>query len=145
MNQKQLLKFHFESKPEKLRLVRELVKNTTSSIGCNPELCEKLVIAVNEACMNVIQHADHGEYSGEIILEILNNEGQLLFRLEDNASPMDLESAKPRDLNEIRPGGLGIHFIREIMDDYVMGHLKGETGNYLEMRKRIDDNEGGAS
>ena len=58
---------------------------------------------------------------------------------------MDLESAKPRDLNEIRPGGLGIHFIREIMDEYVMGHLKGNTGNYLEMRKKIDDYGGEVS
>ena len=36
------------------------------------ELSKKLVIAVNEACMNIIQHAYKGDESGEIIFEMLN-------------------------------------------------------------------------
>ena len=88
--------------------------------------------------MNVIQHAYKGDESGEIVLEILNNGAQLLFRLKDHAAPIDLDSVKPRDLDEIRPGGLGVHFIREIMDDCRMGHLEKGAGNYLEMTKRID-------
>lgn len=138
MNPVQLLKLHIASNPEQLCRVREKVRNAVSHVGCTTELCDKLVIAVNEACMNVIQHAYHGDYSGEIVLEILNNEGLLMFRLEDYAAPIDLKSVKPRDLDDIRPGGLGTHFIREIMDEFDMGHLEGGTGNYLEMRKKID-------
>jgi anti-sigma regulatory factor (Ser/Thr protein kinase) len=87
--------------------------------------------------MNVIQHAYKGDYSGEIELEILNNGNRLLFRVKDHAAPIDLECVKPRDLDEVRPGGLGTHFIKEIMDECVMGHLEGGTGNYLEMIKKI--------
>ncbi len=106
--------------------------------GCQPDITDKLVIAVNEACMNVIQHAYKGDDSGEIVLEILNNNNRLLFRLQDYAAPIDLDSVKPRALKDIRPGGLGVHFIQEIMDECEMGHLEGGVGNYLEMIKKIN-------
>ena len=96
------------------------------------------MIAVNEACMNIIQHAYKGDESGEIIFEMLNNEKELYFRLIDYAEPIDLNSVKPRDLNDIRPGGLGTHFIAEIMDEHNMGHLDEGKGNYLEMKKKIN-------
>ena len=138
MNVERLLELRVPAKPERLCLVRSLVKSAAVNSGCSSELCDKLVIALNEACMNVIQHAYKGDESGELVLEILNNGAQLLFRLKDHAAPVDLESVKPRDLDEIRPGGLGVHFIREIMDECRMGHLEQGAGNYLEMTKRID-------
>jgi sigma-B regulation protein RsbU (phosphoserine phosphatase) len=137
MNPDQLVKVHLPAKAERLCLVRVLVKRAAELAGCDSELSDQLVIAVNEACMNVIEHAYKGDDSGEIILEIHNNGSSLLFRLQDYADPVDLGSVKPRDLQDIRPGGLGTHFIREIMDECHMGHLEGGVGNYLEMRKKI--------
>ena len=133
-----LFEIRFLAKPERLSLVRALVKETTENIGCSKDLTEKLVIAVNEACMNIIQHAYKGDESGEIIFEMSNNEKELYFRLIDYAEPIDLGSVKPRDLNDIRPGGLGTHFIAEIMDEHDMGHLDEGKGNYLEMKKKIN-------
>ena len=138
MTDKQLLKFHFQASPDRLCMVRDLVKRAATMTGCKAELAEKLVIAVNEACMNVIQHAYKGDDSGEIVLEILNNNNRLLFSLQDYAEPIDLDSVKPRALEDIRPGGLGVHFIQEIMDEYEMGHLEGGVGNYLKMIKKIN-------
>ena len=134
----QLVKLHIPARAGSLSLVRALVKRASEMAGCNPDLTEKLVIAVNEACMNVIEHAYKGEDRGEIILEILNNEGSLLFRLQDHADPVELDTVKPRDLEDLRPGGLGTFFIREIMDDCKMGHLEDGAGNYLEMIKKIN-------
>jgi anti-sigma regulatory factor (Ser/Thr protein kinase) len=134
---KRLISLCIPALPDRLCLVRALVKRAAESVGCSTELCNQLVIAVNEACMNVIQHAYRGHGAGEITLEILNNDSQLFFRLEDDASPVDLDTVRPRDLDDIRPGGLGVHFIREIMDECEMGHRSGGAGNYLEMTKRI--------
>jgi sigma-B regulation protein RsbU (phosphoserine phosphatase) len=138
VNTERLLELHVPAVAERLALVRAVVKRASETAGCSDGLCEQIVLAVNEACMNVIQHAYRGDVSGEIILEILNNDGELRFRIEDRAAPVDLESVKPRDLEDIRPGGLGVHFIREIMDDCRMGHLEGGRGNFLEMTKKID-------
>ena len=138
MKSEKLFEIRFPAKPERLCLVRALIKRVVEDVGCNEKLGEKLVIAINEACMNVIQHAYKGNDSGEIVLEIHNNESQILFRLIDYAEPVDLDSIKSRDLEDVRPGGLGIHFIREIMDDCEMGHLDKGAGNYLEMKKKIE-------
>lgn len=123
--------------PDRLCLVRALVKRAAEAVGCSNDLGNQIVIAVNEACMNIIQHAYGKPGAGEITLEIFNNDSQIFFRLEDNARPVDLDTVQPRDLEDIRPGGLGVHFIREIMDEYEMGHRSGGVGNYLEMTKRI--------
>jgi len=137
INTEKLFELRFPAKPERLCLVRVLVKRSAQLLGCCDELSDKLVIALNEACMNVIQHAYKPEDSGEIILEILNNGSQIVFRLTDAAQLIDLDRVKSRDLEDVRPGGLGVHFIHEIMDDCDMGHLQNGKGNYLEMTKTI--------
>ena len=135
--QEQLLKQRYQASPNQLGPIRRQVRQVVELCGCNADLTEKLVLAVNEACMNVIQHAYRGDHSGEFILEILNNENKLLFRIEDYAAPINLSAVRPRDIDDLRPGGLGTHFIREIMDDFKMGHLEGDVGNFLEMSKKI--------
>jgi len=137
MSVETLFEIRFQAKPERLCEIRALVKRTAKVVGCCSELTDKLVIAVNEACTNVIQHAYQGDELGEIVLEMLNNDGKLHFRLVDYANPIDLDSVKPRDLDGLRPGGLGTHFINEIMDECNMGHLEEGNGNYLEMIKKI--------
>lgn len=136
LNQR-VLELRFPSLADRLCIVRALVKRTAEFAGCDPALAEQLVIAVNEACMNIIQHAYGTNSPGEIVLEIFNNADTIRFRLQDYAKPVDLNAIKPRDIEEVRPGGLGTHFIHEIMDECEMGHLEDNQGNYLEMSKRI--------
>lgn len=95
---------------------------------------DDITLMVNEACMNVMQHAYDEDEQGEIML---NNDGKLHFRLVDYAKPIDLSLVKPCVLDDLRPGGLGTHFINEIMDECDMGHLEEGKGNYLEMIKKI--------
>lgn len=140
MIKERLLELRFPSHPNRLCMVRALVKRTAEVVGCDETLTERLVIAVNEACMNVIQHAYKGDETGEIILEILNNDNHLFFKLKDFAEPIDLEAVKPRSLDDVRPGGLGTHFIHEIMDEFEVGHLDECQGNYLEMIKNLGSN-----
>ena len=137
MNEKCLFEVRFPSAPDRLYMVRTLVKRAAEIVGCDKQLSDRLVIAVNEACMNVMQHAYRGDDTGEIILEIHNNDSQIRFQLTDFAEPVDLASVRPRDLEDVRPGGLGTHFIREIMDECEMGHLEGGKGNYLRMVKNL--------
>ncbi len=137
MSVETLFEIRFPAKAERLCLIRALIKRTAEVLGCSADLSDKLVIAVNEACMNVIQHAYQGNELGEIVLQMLNNDGKVHFRLVDYANPIDLDSVKPRDLDDLRPGGLGTHFINEIMDECDRGHLEEGNGNYLEMTKKI--------
>lgn len=137
MKSTHILELKFPSDPTRLCQVRERVRGVAQASGCCEKTVSELVIAVNEACMNIMQHAYKGDCSGEIILEILNNGRELEFRLRDFAEPVDLDAIKPREIEDLKPGGLGTYFIQEIMDDCVYGHLAGECGNYLRMKKKI--------
>ena len=133
-----MLELRFNSDPKKLRMVRERVQGIAEEFGCSKKLISDLVIAINEACMNIMQHAYKGEKSGEILLEIQKENGDLKVVLTDFAEPIDPVGIRPRDLEDVKPGGLGTYFIQEIMDDCVYGHLDNRAGNYLKMRKKIN-------
>jgi sigma-B regulation protein RsbU (phosphoserine phosphatase) len=137
MKPSRLLKLKFPADPRYLQRVRDEVRNACARGGCADELVRQIVLAVNEACANVIRHAYKGSNAGEIILEIFNNGRELEFHLRDFADPVDLTSIGPRDPREIKPGGLGTLFIREIMDECAYGHVQGKRGNFLHMKKKI--------
>jgi len=133
---KQLAKLRFPSRAYQLKQVRCVVDNVTRKLGFQTQQVEQLVIATNEACMNIIQHG-YGDEIGEIVLEVLLSKEFVLFRISDFAKPIDLDNIKSRDLSVIRPGGLGVHFIREIMDDVSYRHQDDGKGNIVELKKYL--------
>ena len=128
----------FKAIPERLHEMREALTEALNRVKCPEQSRRLLVLAVNEACMNVIQHGYRGDPAGEIILEILNNNDELEFRLTDFAPTVDPAKVKPRSLDDIRPGGLGTYFIQRIMDEFKFTVPKSGEGNLLIMQKRIE-------
>jgi len=61
----------------------------------------------------------------------------LAFELRDNAPAVDPGSITDHDLGECRPGGLGVAFIRQLMDDWQLQPGSDGKGNILRMRKRL--------
>ena len=120
-----------------LRGIRDAVREAVESCGATPECAADVVMAVDEACQNVIRHAYRGDSGGAIELQIERCGKDLVVSLRDFAPEVDPEEVKPRDLDEIRPGGLGTHLIRSMMDsaDFVRPETGG--GNLLRMVKRI--------
>ncbi|MDH5484230.1 MAG: ATP-binding protein [Gammaproteobacteria bacterium] len=132
-----LQRIHFLSRADQLQPVRDAVRNLARQQGCSDDNLDCMVMAINEACMNVIQHAYHQVDDGEIILEFWQDSGDLVIRIYDFAEPVDRNSIRSRDLDDIRPGGLGVHLIHKVMDqiDYLDG--PDGIGNLLEMRKTL--------
>ncbi len=136
--EKRLGETRFKAIPERLHEMRSALTVILDDAGCPKPVCRLLVLAINEACMNVIQHGYQGDPEGEIILEILNNNGELEFRLTDFADTVDPAKVKPRPLDEIRPGGLGTYFIQRIMDEVRFAVPESGKGNVLIMKKRFE-------
>jgi sigma-B regulation protein RsbU (phosphoserine phosphatase) len=134
---KQLTKTRFPARPYQLKQIRYIVQNALLNTGFSNEDVDGVVLAVNEACMNIIQHAYKNSASGEIILEIFNTGDEVLIRLTDFAEPVDEHKIKGRDLADVRPGGLGVHFMEKVMDSIHFCHRPDGRGNILEMRKKI--------
>ncbi len=136
-NAKWIIDLHFPSKASMLKLVRQTTLNVASQCGCTDRIAQDVVIAVDEACQNIIRHA-YGGNEGDVILSIRQEKDDIVLKLRDFAATVDREKIKPRALDDIRPGGLGTHFINEVMDRVnYLPPPEGEAGNILRMVKRI--------
>jgi len=133
-----LERIHLLSRADKLQPLRNFVRELASKQGCCDENLDCMVMAINEACMNVIQHAYDGRDDGEIIVEFWKDNSELLVRIYDFADKVDLQTIKSRDLNEVRPGGLGVHIIHQVMDSVEYKNQAECSGNVLEMRKQLN-------
>jgi sigma-B regulation protein RsbU (phosphoserine phosphatase) len=130
-------KVRVPARPYQLKQVRCIVKNALSITKLTVDEVDRGVLAINEACMNIIQHGYKQNENGEIILEIYKNAEEMLFRLTDFAPPVDACNIKGRDWEDIRPGGLGVHFMGEGMDGINYRLLPGGAGNIVEMKKKL--------
>ena len=122
---------------EHLKDIRAVVGEAALRCGCVEKEAQDIVLAVDEACQNVIRHAYGGEPGGEMIVEVRRIGDGIEVRLTDFAETVDPSTIKPRSLDDVRPGGLGTHFINEIMDEVRYLVPPEGRGNRLKMVKRI--------
>jgi anti-sigma regulatory factor (Ser/Thr protein kinase) len=106
----------------------------TQRLGFADEEVGRMTLAVDEACANVIRHA-YGNRQGErIVLTFIVHKDRFEIRVRDFGTPAEPEDLQPRDLKDIRPGGLGIHFIKSAMDE-VNYDAPADGGGLLRMVK----------
>ena len=125
------------SRPDCLRLVRALVNEVGDANGCGGVCISQMVMAVDEACQNIIRHAYAGDPEGEIVVDIRRQDDAIAIHLLDFAAPVDVSKIKPRPLDDVKPGGLGTHFIHECMDESGFLTPPDGAGNCLRLVKKI--------
>jgi sigma-B regulation protein RsbU (phosphoserine phosphatase) len=130
------LEMRFMSSADQLQVVRAEVRRALANLGYSADQLNCIVLAVNEACMNIIQHAYGATRRGEIILEMFIGPNDIIFRLTDFAAPVDKGAIRSRELDEIRPGGLGVHLMSQVMDLVDFRNDPEGIGNILVMRKQ---------
>ena len=75
---------------------------------------------------------------GDILIHVWRDRDRIVFDIVDFAPPVDPRRVKPRALDDVRPGGLGTHFINECMDECEFRAPPAGAGNRLRMAKRIE-------
>jgi len=133
----EIIVLEFPSQPDRLKLVRSAVSQAAAFCECTDEITQDVVIAVDEALQNVIRHAYGNRADGEIKLTISRTADNFLVFIRDYADTIDVDEVQPRKLDDIRPGGLGTHFIREVMDEVTFLPPPEGRGNLLKLVKRI--------
>ncbi len=86
--------------------------------GFDEEASAVLVLAIDEACTNVIRHAYHHKCR-PVRLHMTFKNHQLRVVLRDYGKSCDPKTIKSRPLAEIRPGGVGVHIIRQVFDEVI--------------------------
>lgn len=101
--------------------VRAIASREAEACGLNPEAVYQVQLAVDEAFTNIIEHA----YGGECLEDIeyttqITNQG-LVITLKDCGVPFNPDAVPAPDLESSlekrQIGGLGLFFIRNLMDE----------------------------
>jgi len=113
-----------------LPLLVAFVREFFAERRLDPEQAYDMDLVLEELFTNMVRHAQGG--GPEIEVGLAAGEGTLTLRLRDEGvEPWDPEKAPPVDVNrpleERRPGGLGLHFIRQIARDLRFEHVDGAT------------------
>lgn len=119
-----LLKMELRSDPEMLCVVRGALSQLGEKLGLAEGDCRAVVLAVDEGLTNIIRHAYGGDTDKpiEVMFRRIQAAGDggmhdaLEIVLEDHGATVDRAKLCGRPLEEVRPGGLGLHFIRQSMD-----------------------------
>lgn len=120
-----IIRLEILSRPDLLAPVRSMVISMAERFGFDEVECGHLALAVDEALANVIRHAYDGSQDGRIWITIsLLDAPKHVFRIEieDEGEQCDLDSIAPRELDDVRPGGLGVHLMREVTDRCTYEH-----------------------
>ena len=130
-----LLRLHLESNPETLCLVRATLERATEVLHFQEAESRAIVRSVDEALANIMRHA-YQERRGlpiEVTCRRLHSGKRsqpvtgLEIVLQDSGAAADPGKLKGRPLDEIRPGGLGLHFMRQSMDEVEFSRKNGKN------------------
>lgn len=141
MDERPHIRIELVSDPIYLSGARELVGSVARRLGFDDLQCSKIALAVDEALCNIIRHGYDRAADRPIWIGIwpadLDDSGRptgIRLVIEDEARQIDPGELKGRELDDIRPGGLGVHIIREVMDDVVY-NKRNDKGMRLSMVK----------
>ena len=128
--------------PDYLCIARQVSRRAAELAQMGEDEVNTVILAVEEAMTNVIRHSYGGPSDKEVILQIRQLEacpespGALEIIIRDFGRQVDPSTIKSRDLDDIRPGGLGVHIIQSIMDQIEYTRQNG-GGMQLRMIKYI--------
>lgn len=113
---------HITSDPANLKQIRTMMTEFACAAMLSDKEAGLVILAVDEACSNIIKHCCKDDPTRSIDVTIALDKGSLTVTIVDNGDCFNIRSITPRDLQEIKPGGLGIHIIREVMDVVEYSH-----------------------
>ncbi len=111
----------FNSTTENLLKVREFTRKAAEECKFSEDTIEKIVLAVDEACTNIIKHAYNFSPDGIIKLAIQVNNNKFVVTIIDNGLHFNPELVPEPNIQEYykqkKIGGLGMYLMRKLMDE----------------------------
>ncbi len=131
--------FRIRSDPSELASVRQRVRQQAQAVGFADDEIGRIMLAVDEALANVIRHGYGGrcEEPIDVRIEQVRAQGDEAIRvtIRDFGRQIDPPVICGRCLEDVRPGGLGVHIMRAVMDEVTYAPAEG-GGMQLVMKKK---------
>ena len=121
---------------ENLKKIRDFVRGYIDKHEGLESYKDEIVLAIDEACQNVVRHA-YRDKDGNVAIKLSFQNKELIVCIEDDGIPVIPEKIKPRNIEDIKPGGLGTFFINQIMDSVSFQLTSPDWVNRLTMKKKI--------
>ena len=131
---------------DQIRRICEFVAEGARIAHFDDKTVFHIELACDEACTNNIEHAYEGENRGDITVSWKINGHDFVITLTDTGQAFDPEAVPEppapdtmeelTGLDNLKVGGLGLHFMKKLMDD-VRFTFAGEKGNRLIMIKQL--------
>jgi serine/threonine-protein kinase RsbW len=122
-----------------MKEIAERVERFGAQEHLPPDIVNEINLVLDEALNNIISYGYAAGVRGGISIRICRQPARLLVEIEDEARPFDPLTAPPPDLTsrlaERRVGGLGIHFIKQLMDE--VSYVRTDRGNLLKLTKNL--------
>jgi serine/threonine-protein kinase RsbW len=110
-----------KSRTNNLSEIRDFIYAAASEAGIIPEVIENIILAVDEACTNIIKHAYKSFPEGEITIKIKYTDKKFTIVIIDHGAPFKPETIPDPDLQKYylqhRIGGLGMYLMKSLMDE----------------------------
>ena len=122
-----------------LKEVRVFSREVFDKINLPSEQKDELVLAIAEAAQNIVKHGYKGveETTDRMEIKISLKDKDLEIGFFDKGKAVVPENVKHRKLDDIKPGGLGTFFIKQIMDNAVFIFVQSGWVNHLILTKKI--------
>jgi len=140
MNPREIL-IEVAADPKLLGTIRGMVRSYLAEAGFDRDRRDEGVLGVDEACTNAIRHGCRGCEDMTFRIALRTNEDWLEIELADSGDPAPPEAFErrpdngPPNLDDLRPGGLGVQLIYQVFDDVTFCSGP-DVGNCVTMRLR---------
>jgi anti-sigma regulatory factor (Ser/Thr protein kinase) len=125
--------------PRYLCIIRKVVDGITSCMGFSELEVSRLVLAMDEACSNIIRHSCAGDPTKKIDIAFSVLSDGIEIKVRDNGScgkGFDVSATREKDPKNPTPGGFGVNLIKSIMDS-VEYSRSADNGNTLTLVKKL--------
>jgi len=128
-----------KSRTNNLSKIRDFVFSSASEAKIPSDVIDDIILAVDEACTNIIKHAYKSFPDGEISISIDFSENKFKIIIKDFGIPFDPESIPDPDLKKYyrqhRVGGLGMYLMKSLMDEVKYISVPGKYNQVLLSKK----------
>ena len=122
-----------------LKDVRNFCREVFEKLQIQEDLKDELVLAIAEAAQNIVKHAfkNAADANELMVVQISCENNKLQIAFYDRGTPVDPKKVKHREIDNVKPGGLGTFFIQEIMDAVEFKDGKKPWINHLVLTKQL--------
>ena len=136
------LSFSLKSNKSELETLCQKLEKFGKSLRLSKKCILEVNLALDELFTNIISYGFQDDLEHLVKIQIMRENGTLTLCVEDDGIPFNPLATKeielPCDIESCKIGGLGLHFVKKLMEQVCYERCEGR--NKLTLKKAIERN-----